>query len=410
MNLNKDQTNLILELSKFWNDPRRQYFVLSGQAGVGKTTCMRYFKDALKQTHPDIKICMSAPTNCATKILSNSVNDPDLTYKTIYSILGLRMQANGEFKELADSGEERISEFDLVIIDEASMVNTNLIEYVKKKTALADTKIVFIGDKQQLPPVNESESPIWRMFKLDYELTEVMRHQNSILEFVQSIRGNPYPEFVSPGKEVFISTEDEFITKIEQCAKSGLFHNGKAKAIAWRNITVEFLNKFIRDNNEKTKSDDRFVIGDRLVVKEPILGEGDRIVAATDEEAEVIGVEVVRHMKYPTLKAWKVQMRMDHTGSRVTAYVVHEESDAEFQRMLDEFKTKKRWDLFWKLKEAFSVVSYGYALTAHRSQGSSFSAVFVDAGDIMLNHRTDERTKCLYVGCSRASKALWVFP
>lgn len=410
MNLNKDQTNLILELSKFWNDPRRQYFVLSGQAGVGKTTCMRHFKDALKQTHPDIKICMSAPTNCATKILSNSVNDPDLTYKTIYSILGLRMQANGEFKELADSGEERISEFDLVIIDEASMVNTNLIEYVKKKTALADTKIVFIGDKQQLPPVNESESPIWRMFKLDYELTEVMRHQNSILEFVQSIRGNPYPEFVSPGKEVFISTEDEFIAKIEQCAKSGLFHNGKAKAIAWRNITVEFLNKFIRDNNEKTKSDDRFVIGDRLVVKEPILGEGDRIVAATDEEAEVIGVEVVRHMKYPTLKAWKVQMRMDHTGSRVTAYVVHEESEAEFQRMLDEFKTKKRWDLFWKLKEAFSVVSYGYALTAHRSQGSSFSFVFVDAGDIMLNRKTDERTKCLYVGCSRASKALWVFP
>lgn len=410
MKLNKDQTQLIIELSKFWSDARRQYFVLSGQAGVGKTTCMRYFKDALKQTHPDINICMSAPTNKATAVLHDAVADDDLTYKTIYSILGLRMQANGEFKELTDSGEEKISDFDLVIIDEASMVNTNLIEYIKKKTALADTKIVFIGDKQQLPPVNEAESPIWRMFKLDYELTEVMRHQNSILEFVQSIRGNPDPEFVSPGKEVFISTEDQFTKRIQQFAREGMFHNGKAKAIAWRNITVEFLNKFIRDNNAVTCSDDRFVIGDRLVVKEPIIGDGDRIVAATDEESEVIGVEVVRHMRYPTLKAWKVQMRMDHTGSRVTAYVVHEESEAEFQRMLDEFKTKKRWDLFWKLKEAFSVVSYGYALTAHRSQGSSYPAIFVDAGDIMLNRKIDERTKCLYVGCSRASKALWVFP
>jgi len=126
LKLNNDQTKLILELSKFWNDPNRQYFVLSGQAGVGKTTCMRFFKDHLKVVEPGINICMSAPTNKATAVLSDSVSDPDLTYKTIYSILGLRMQANGEFKELTDSGEERISDFDLVIVDEASMINTNL--------------------------------------------------------------------------------------------------------------------------------------------------------------------------------------------------------------------------------------------------------------------------------------------
>lgn len=408
--LNNDQTRLLFELNKFWCDPNRQYFVLSGQAGVGKTTCMRFFKDLLKKQNPDIEICMSAPTNCAVKILSNSVADPDLTYKTIYSILGLRMQANGEVKELNDTGEDKISDFDLVIIDEGSMVNTVLIDYIKKKTALADTKIVFIGDKEQLPPVGEEVSPIWTMFRIDYELTEVMRHQNSILDFVQSIRGNKKPVFQSPGSEVKIASEDDFVAQIQQTARAGHFHSGKAKAIAWRNVTVDFLNTLIRSNNEATQSDDRFVIGDRLVVKEPIIGEGDRIVAATDEEADVIGVEIVRHMKYPTLKAWKVLMRMDCTGSRVTTYVCHEESAEEFQRMLEEFKTKKRWDLFWKLKEAFGNVSYGYALTAHRSQGSSFEFTFVDAGDILLNRKVDERTKCLYVGCSRASKELWIFP
>lgn len=410
MKLNNDQTRLLFELNKFWSDPNRQYFVLSGQAGVGKTTCMRFFKDLLKKQNEDIKICMSAPTNKAVAVLSDSVADPDLTYKTIYSILGLRMQANGEVKELSDTGEDKISDFDLVIVDEGSMVNTVLIDYIKKKTALADTKIVFIGDKQQLPPVGEEVSPIWTMFHIDYELTEVMRHQNSILDFVQSIRGNPKPVFKSPGAEVRIASEDDFVSKIEQMARAGHFHSGEAKAIAWRNITVDFLNKLIRSNNDATRSDDRFVVGDRLVVKEPIMGEGDRIVAATDEEADVIGVDVVRHMKYPTLKAWKVLMRMDCTGSRVTTYVCHEDSEEEFQRMLNEFKEKKRWDLFWKLKEAFGNVSYGYALTAHRSQGSSFKFTFVDAGDIMLNRKIDERTKCLYVGCSRASKELWVFP
>lgn len=408
--LNNDQTRLLFELNKFWADPYRQYFVLSGQAGVGKTTCMRFFKDLLKKQNEDIKICMSSPTNKATAVLAEAVADPDLTYKTIYSILGLRMQANGEVKELNDTGEDRISDFDLVIVDEGSMVNTVLIDYIKKKTALADTKIVFIGDKQQLPPVGEEVSPIWTMFRIDYELTEVMRHQNSILDFVQSIRGNKKPVFKSPGSEVRIASEDDFVAKIEQMARDGHFHSGQAKAIAWRNVTVDFLNHLIRSNNATTQSDDRFVVGDRLVVKEPIMGEGDRIVAATDEEADVIGVEIVRHLKYPTLKAWKVLMRMDCTGSRVTTYVCHEDSEEEFQRMLDEFKEKKRWDLFWKLKEAFGSVSYGYALTAHRSQGSSFLYTFVDAGDIMLNRKIDERTKCLYVGCSRASKELWVFP
>lgn len=408
--LNNDQTRLLFELNKFWNDANRQYFVLSGQAGVGKTTCMRYFKDLLKKQNEDIKICMSAPTNKATAVLAEAVADPDLTYKTIYSILGLRMQANGEVKELNDTGEDKISDFDLVIVDEGSMVNTVLIDYIKKKTALADTKIVFIGDKEQLPPVGEEVSPIWTMFRIDYELTEVMRHQNSILDFVQSIRANKKPVFKSPGSEVKIASEDEFVSKIEEFARLGHFHSGKAKAIAWRNVTVDFLNQLIRSNNATTQSDDRFVVGDRLVVKEPIMGEGDRIVAATDEEADVVGVEIVRHLKYPTLKAWKVLMRMDCTGSRVTTYVCHEDSLDEFQRMLDEFKEKKRWDLFWKLKEAFGSVSYGYALTAHRSQGSSFSFTFVDAGDIMLNRKADERTKCLYVGCSRASKELWVFP
>jgi len=98
-----------------------------------------------------------------------------------------------EIKELKDSGEDKITDFDLIVVDEGSMVSTILLDYIKKKTALADTKIIFIGDKAQLPPVGEPFSPIWKEFKTNYELTEVERHQNSILDFVQKIRGNSNP-------------------------------------------------------------------------------------------------------------------------------------------------------------------------------------------------------------------------
>lgn len=406
--LNKDQTGLIMALAKFYAGPE-QYFVLSGQAGVGKTTCMRYFAEQLKSEYPGIKICMSAPTNRACAVLKDAVNDDDLTFKTIHSILGLRMMANGEIKELKDSGEDKITDFDLIVVDEGSMVSTILLDYIKKKTALADTKIIFIGDKAQLPPVGEPFSPIWKEFKTNYELTKVERHQNSILDFVQKIRGNSNPVFESTGEQVFIDDEDSFIGQIEKYAKEGLFHTGKAKAIAWRNVTVDFLNNYIRQNNEKTKSDDKYVIGDRIVFKEPVV-EGERTVAVTDEEGTVVDVSVTHHTLYPMLKAWNVKIQLDWTGKIVKTYVIHQSSEKMFQNMLDEYKNAKRWDLFWKLKEAFHNISYGYSLTSHRAQGGSYEKVFVDSGDIMLNRKATERAQCLYVACSRASKELHIFP
>lgn len=409
MKLNNDQTRLLKTLLDWWVDDERKFFVLSGQAGVGKTTCMRFFKKLLMSQHPELKICMSAPTNKAVAVLSDTVDDSSITFKTTYSILGLRMQANGEVKELTDSGEEKITDFDLVLIDEGSMINSTLIDYVKKKTALSDTKVIMIGDKEQLPPVGELESPIWTHFGIDYELTEVMRHQNSILDFVQSIRANPDPVFESTGEQVFIDSEDDFVNGIVQLAAAGEFHNGNAKAIAWRNVTVDFLNNLIRSNNSLTNSKDKFVPGDRVVFREP-LSVGDRFVATTDEEGVVEYVTVTQHNLYPMLTAWKVSIRMDWTNEVVHAFVIHDSSARAFQGMLDELKQAKRWDLFWKLKEAFHNIAYSYALTAHRSQGSTFKQVFVDAGDIMLNRNVSERTKCLYVGASRASQVLHVFP
>ena len=408
MKLNKDQTQLVMDLASFYYNPESQFFVLSGQAGVGKTTCMRFFAEQLLDLG-HIKICMGGPTNKSTAVLADAVANKDITFKTIYSVLGLRMMANGEFKELTDSGKDSIGNYDLVIIDEASMVSSTLIDYIKKKTALADTKVIFIGDKEQLPPVNETVSPIWTQFKVNYELTKVERHDNSILKFVQHIRGNSEPFYKSPGDQVFIQSEDDFIEKIKEFALNGEFHNGKAKAIAWRNVTVDFLNSYIRDNNPITKSPDKFVPGDRIIFREPIFI-GEKCIATTDEEGTVTDVTITQHNLYPMLKAWRVKIRLDWTQSYVTAYIIHDSSAKNLEIMLDEYKNTKKWHLFWKLKEAFNNIAYGYALTAHRSQGSTFERVFVDAGDIELNRKISERVSCLYVACSRASKELFIFP
>jgi hypothetical protein len=267
---------------------------------------------------------------------------------------------------------------------------------------------LIIGDKEQLPPVGFDESPIWTEYPINYELSEVMRHQNSILSFVQSVRANPKPKFESSGQEVVIHEEDTFISKIIEMADAGMFHNGQAKAIAWRNVTVNFLNKTIRDH--VTKSDNPYVKGDRVIFTAPVMTDQKVLMASTDEEGIVKTFSQELHPKFKNYRIISLNIKTE-SGNMVNAKIIDPDDADKLEAALNNLSSKKMWKDFWALKEAFNTISYAYALTAHRSQGSTFEHVFLDAGDIMLNRQDPvTRTKCLYVGSSRASKFLHIFP
>ena len=56
--------------------------------------------------------------------------------------------------------------------------------------------------------------------------------------------------------------------------------------------------------------------------------------------------------------------------------------------------------------DIFAQLNYGYCITVHKSQGSTFSNVFIDISDILDNKNTVETTKCLYTGITRSSNTL----
>ncbi len=386
----------------------RQHFVLSGQAGVGKTTCIKTF---IKNNDKKFDIAVTTPTNKSLKVIKESIGDANVMFKTIYSLLGLRMEPNGEVKELVDSGLVKdAGQYDLIIIDEASMLSEAVLDHLEQKTIFTGTKILFIGDNQQLPPVGETVSVIWKQFPVDFTLNKVERHDNSILTFVQSIRGNQNPVFESSGPEVFIHTDESFEQHLIKAAKQGKFHAGIAKAIAWRNMTVELLNNIIRQEYHMTKSDDPFVKYDRIVVMAPIASDMPSTpnLANTDDEGIVMNITVDRHPKYQNFKIWKLDVRME-TGDDIIIRLIHETHKELLDNQLKEYAAKKMWKHFWNLKDAFHQIKHGYALTAHRSQGSSYPEIYVEVGDIMGNKNINDRMKCLYVACSRASKQLHIF-
>jgi exodeoxyribonuclease-5 len=68
----------------------------------------------------------------------------------------------------------------------------------------------------------------------------------------------------------------------------------------------------------------------------------------------------------------------------------------------------RKWGAFWAFKEAFHKVRHSYAITAHRAQGSTYEAVFVDWRDILTNRNRGEAFRCLYVACTRPKKELYL--
>ena len=68
----------------------------------------------------------------------------------------------------------------------------------------------------------------------------------------------------------------------------------------------------------------------------------------------------------------------------------------------------RKWGAFWEFKDAFHKLRHSYAITAHRSQGSTYNAAFVNWQDILLNRNKPEAMRCLYVACSRPKKELYL--
>ena len=86
--------------------------------------------------------------------------------------------------------------------------------------------------------------------------------------------------------------------------------------------------------------------------------------------------------------------------------MLHPESQPQFdsdcQALAHDARANpKLWKKFWALKELFHEIKYAYAITAHRSQGSTYEQVFVDYQDILYNRNRKEAFQCLYVACSR---------
>jgi hypothetical protein len=408
-----------------WEDSGSDpFFILKGYAGTGKSYSITLLA---KKENPDgsrlfkpSEICFTAPTNKAVKVLRNYLDGAGLRSspsRTIYSLLGLSLQANGEVKELSKPEEPvDLSGFKVIIVDEASMVNRFLMDAIREASETWNVPFIFMGDPAQLPPVGEITSPVWKLSR-GAELTTVMRYGNSMLDLATSIRkvvDNPFPSIkIETAAPVYRWGKADWLNQIE--ANLDLFRSGDAKVIAWRNVTVDLHNGFIRGliygRAEAKRS--QWLTGDKIVAKAPLKDLEDNTFMQNAEEATILEVAVGTHPLFREFEIFNLLVEHE-TGRKYTIRTLTPSGHFHVSNRLNELSMEAKggkrykWKEFWQLKEAFHEVRHAYAWTSHMSQGSSVQKTFVDLEDLMLNRNRSEAFRSLYVACTRQREELHI--
>jgi ATP-dependent exoDNAse (exonuclease V) alpha subunit len=417
-----DEQAAVIETLATWVNNRsdsRALYVLKAPAGCGKTFCLRHLVNKIRG-----RIVFTAPTNKATKVLREQLTTPDYRpdCRTIYSLLGLSLSADGEVKVLTQPEDPvDLTDYRLVVVDEGSMLNKEVVGHIRNAALSTGVKILFLGDPAQLPPVKETTSPIWQ-FENVLTLTKVMRHDNQILAFATSLRHLIDQPFGMPqikadaadGQGIFTGNAMDFHIQVAQAAELGeLSKPDSTKVIAWRNATVDNFNRLARQRIfPETWHEAFFQRGDRVIFTAPASDSEDKPIGKVDDEGTITNVYDGWHWKYNQFKTQSIGLTMDD-GRLVIAQILHPSEERRYQDELNRLSSlakddRKKWRDFWAFKEAFHQLRHSYAITAHRSQGSTYEKALVNYRDIMVNKDRSEALRCLYVACTRPKKVLFL--
>ena len=188
--------------------------VITGGPGTGKTTIIKTIIDIFK--HNEMKPILCAPTGRAAKKMTETTGEEA---KTLHRLLEI-----GKFSDENQNGSVDIAvapiDADIVIVDEMSMVDLFLMNYLCK-ALYNGTKLVLVGDIDQLPsvgPGNVLKDIINSEAITTITLNKIFRQAAKSKIIVNSHRVNDGLGFIGKNDEEYTDMEDDFFF-IEEMSK-----------------------------------------------------------------------------------------------------------------------------------------------------------------------------------------------
>lgn len=363
-----------------------KYTVISGYAGTGKSTLVKFIVEALGVEEK--KVCYTAFTGKAAEVLRKKGNKEVCTlHKLLYEHIPL---PGGGFLRK----KKPAINYDIVVVDEVSMAPKELIQLLFSHKVY----VICLGDPFQLPPIDK-EQDNHLLDNPHVFLDEIMRQEegSEIIQLTMKIRHNEPIKYFD-GETVKIIPKDQLNTGLLTWGDQVLVAtNARRQAI---NNQMRILYNHAGDPQEGDKViclrnywDDSNERGDALVNgtlgyihcpytsynKIPYYAGGDTIEVL---DTEFIGDDGV---SYGTLQMDK---NMIITG----------ESSLDWRQKYKLSKNPKTKHLVPK------EFVYGYAITCHKSQGSEWDKVVVIEEDFPFEKQ--EHARWLYTACTRASQKL----
>lgn len=461
--LNDQQKSALYELEKFIEDGGTE-ITLSGYAGTGKSTIIGIFSKWLNNRIGRGNIVYTAPTHRANVITKQ--NNPNANVYTLSALFGFTPdtdiameQGSLDLRELEFRAKNQMKyePGQLIIIDEASMVQDGLYEYIQEIVAKHNGSVIYVGDSAQLRPVKSDH--ISKVFTSDgvpqITLTKVERTgDNPILKEATKLRrgeGLSYQTDINDkGQGVLYTSDDAIIDKnLKQIVTSEEFNADPLhfRVLTATNAAVSAYNSKIR-SLRYGKFAKPFVKGDIIMgysnkLRKPdgsyrLINSGDYIVQSVKDT----------NIKFKTdkgdieFKAFDLSIRP--TGGTITddfqlTVIDKNEPDSKL------FEVVEYKDRLWKMAKeakqngqiskyrdlvqmAFNIdnelnitknlednqgrlkirkaIDYGYAQTVWKSQGSTYSKVLILSNEIdTFGYGRDVmqlRNELRYVAVSRA--------
>lgn len=436
--------------------------ILRGSAGTGKTSLSGAIVRTLRAVRQ--KVMLLAPTGRAAKVFSLNSGMPAYTiHRRIYrekAFAGVDGQFNLNDNLYTDT---------LFMVDEASMIANlglggttfgsgclldDLVHFVYQGR---NDRLLLIGDKAQLPPVGEEESPALSAAMLqgyglsvyECDLNEVVRQsqQSGILFNATRIRQMITHDDITqlpkirfsgfsdiremPGAELIEALGDSYhhvglddtIVVTRSNKRANIFNQGIRNMVLDREEELEsgdmlmiVKNNYYWMEEERKKikeSEERKVQSNELPA---FLANGDRAkVMKVSRRIELYGFHFATLLlKFPDYDNYELEatVLLDTLTSEAPA-LTHDQQEQLFHKIEEDYQDIPlkadrmkaiRQDPYFNALQ----VKFAYAVTCHKAQGGQWSHVYVDQGYMTDEMLTPDYIHWLYTAFTRATEMLYL--
>ena len=436
--------------ARFMTDSDDQVvMIMRGSAGTGKTTLAGAIvraMAALKQ-----KMILLAPTGRAAKVFSLNAGHAAYTiHRRIY-----RQKSADDLSSF--NLNDNLNRDTLFIIDEASMIANqgygdsafgsgclldDLMTFVYQSGRGSNCRMLLIGDKAQLPPVGEDESPAlmadvlrcYGMRVYECDLNQVLRQgeESGILWNATQIRQMiTHDEMTRLPKIRFAGFADIQMVpggELIDALSTSYYRMGTDETIVITrsNKRANIYNQGIR--NQVLDREDELCRGDQLMIVKNnyFWTEGSKEIPFI-ANGDIAVVQRVRHVhELYGFRFAEVTMQLpDYDDFELTATVcldtltseapalTHEQQEQLYNAVMEDYADipqkaerikKMKTDRYYNALQ----VKFAYAVTCHKAQGGQWAHVYLDQGYMTDDMLTPDYIHWLYTAFTRATEQLYL--